>query len=195
MREPGTTRPVRYRSAWSIMWRGSSPTGTMSGASCSLIICWSMKRQRSWRITYGSSGQSFFPSWGAGLHRSANSLSRAAYASQRLGSAVFSAPRLWPTLTVFTVRQDLHCRWSSVARDESCDALMTIPGRRTSWVSFSAVSSRNWIMFWPVLRVACISGTVWTADAISPSASLPVGFTIARAARRRAASSWVSDMS
>lgn len=35
-------------------------------------------------------------------------------------------------------RQPLHCRWSEVAFDESVEAEITIPGRRTSFVKVSA---------------------------------------------------------
>lgn len=58
----------------------------------------------------------------------------ATHASHRRGSAAFSPPRVLGTLTVLTVRQPLHCRWSCVARDDSCEALMTMPGSRTSVV-------------------------------------------------------------
>ena len=163
--EPGTTLAVRYlrsserevgycdtthRSAWSIMCRGSSPTGTISGASWSLIVCWSTKRHRSWRIMYGSSGHSFGCPSDAGLmgmsglrlahpcDPEGQRVWNETHASHRRGSADFSPPRVFDTLTVLTDRQPLHWRCSSVARDESWLALITIPGRRTSVVSVFA---------------------------------------------------------
>lgn len=40
-------------------------------------------------------------------------------------------------------RQPLHCRWSDVARDDSVEAEMTMPGRRTSFVRVSAWGARQ----------------------------------------------------
>jgi hypothetical protein len=37
--EPGTTNPVKYLSACRTICLGSSPTGTISGASWSLMVC------------------------------------------------------------------------------------------------------------------------------------------------------------
>jgi hypothetical protein len=40
-------------------------------------------------------------------------------------------------------RQPLHWRWSEVARDESVEAEMTMPGSRTSFVRVSACEGRE----------------------------------------------------
>jgi len=41
------------------------------------------------------------------------------HASHRLGKTAFSPPSVFGTLTVFTDRHPLHCRCSSVAREDS----------------------------------------------------------------------------
>jgi hypothetical protein len=175
------------------MCLGSSPTGTMSGASCSLIDWASTNRHLSCTTTYGSSGHEFFPSWSRlsnplpNGHKYQDSQmtgtmsARTTYASHRRGKlrSVPTPPPGW--LSILVLRHPLHCRNKVVAREESCEALMTIPGSRTSFVRVLAcdvarqkpwpspagcvaekpsltVNSRNCNMFCPLLIVTCTSG-------------------------------------
>jgi len=95
------------------------------------------------------------------------------YASHRRGRAALSPPRVPGTLTFRTERQPLHCRCSSVAREDICEALMIMPGSRTSVVRVLAVRSRNCKRFIPLRTVTCIDGIDWAAWLVS--ASLTVG--------------------
>lgn len=59
---------------------------------------------------------------------------RFTYKSQRRGKPLASLPIPAACLIVFELRQPLHWMKSEDAREESWDALMTIPGSRTSFV-------------------------------------------------------------
>src|SRR5271169_6536626 len=115
---PGVTRLVKYLSALRRICRGSSPTGTMSGASCNLRVCWSMKVHFSWTIMYGSIGQGSRSSPCRGVR------------SQVLGRFIPVNP--CETLSCLVERQVLHRRKRCVALDERVDAPITIPGIRTN---------------------------------------------------------------
>lgn len=108
-----------YLSALSNMWRGSSPTGNMSGASWSLSVCISTKRHLSWTMTNGSSG-----------HLLPGVSSVMGLLSQVRGSVIPENPE--PTGINFTCLQLRHmiCTW--VALDICVDAPIIIPGIRTS---------------------------------------------------------------
>lgn len=80
--------------------------------------------------------------WRVSIRREAQT-----YASHRRGRGALSPPMVLDTLTIFTERQDLHCKCNSVALEDSCDALMTIPGRRTSVVRVFAFSQRLHMAF------------------------------------------------
>ena len=117
-----------YLSAVSLMCLGSSPTGTASGASCSLMTCSSTKLHFSWTITYGSSGHSFgSPGMVSPAHRRGR-----------------VKPEKPPeTVRCATCRQLLHMMFSCDARDVSTDAEMTMPGRRTSLLMYEAWKKRT----------------------------------------------------
>lgn len=135
---------------------------------------------------YGSSGQSFGWPSGAGLQVSAILRESAStHASQRLGNAARSPPNALATFTLLTDRHPLHCRCSSVARLEICEALMTIPGSRTRVVRVLAVRSRNWSRFIPDRRVTCIEGT-----GCSSLSGAVVGLSSDLASLVKAPSSW-----
>src|SRR3569833_1473431 len=116
-RDPGTTRFVRYRSAEMRTWRGSSPTGTWSGASWSLMTCWSTNLDFSWRTMYGSSGHLGVGSFGTRVRP--HCLGR---------DTPVKPPR---TGTPFSWAQFRHWITSSVALEDITDAQMTMPGTRT----------------------------------------------------------------
>lgn len=107
------------------------------------------------------------------------------HASHRLGSAARSPPSVLATLTLLTDRQPLHCRCSSVALLEICEALMTIPGKRTRVVRVLAVRSRNCKRFIPDRIVTCIDGT-----GCSSLSAAVVGLSRDLASRVNAPSSW-----
>lgn len=106
---------------------------------------------------------------------------RTTHASHRRGRlrSVPTPPPGW--FSILVLRHPLHCKNKVVAREESCEALMTIPGSRTSFVRVLAcdvarqklrpspagcepekpwltVNSRNCNMFCPLLIVTCTSG-------------------------------------
>ena len=128
---PGTTLPHSARSTDKSMCRGSSPTGTISGASCNLIVWASTNRHRSCKITKGST-----------LHFKLGSTLGASHCRGKT-----NPPNPDDTRMVFTARQSRHMRCRCVTRDDGTDVLMTIPGMRTSRDMFSACKSRIAIKF------------------------------------------------
>lgn len=144
-REPGTTRFARCRSALTKICRGSSPTGTSSGASCSFSTCWSMNCDFSWITKYGSSGH--FSSLGPFCLPHVR------------GSVTPVKPELTGRFSVCP--QFLHWMCKAVAFELSVLAPITIPGILTRCDTFVAVRPRmdvceteEWIRSW-------CSGSAW----------------------------------
>lgn len=132
----------------------------MSGASCSLSVCWSAKVDFEWMMRYGSIGHSFFEPLGPG-------------ASQKRGKPLSEPPPTPPIplagKIIFGERHARHCRCSLVARDERTEAEMTIPGIRTSLFMVLAVRSRNCSMLRPDRSVTWILGIASSAAALRSS--------------------------
>lgn len=138
-REPGTTRFARYRSALTKICRGSSPTGTSSGASCNFSTCWSMNCDFSCTTKYGSRGHlsSFGPFCLPHVR----------------GSVTPVKPELTARFSVCA--QFRHWMCSGVAFELSVLAPMTMPGILTRWDTLVAVRPRmevceteEWISSW-----------------------------------------------
>lgn len=115
-REPGTTRLVRYLSVDMSTCRGNSPTGTWSGASCNLMICWSTNCELSCTTTYGSMGHCGSP----GIF----------CLSHILGNDTPANPPC--TGRTFVWWQLRHWICKAVAFDDRTDAPITMPGTLTS---------------------------------------------------------------
>lgn len=147
-RIPGTTRFVSHRSAFRIVWRGKSPTGTLSGASCNLITCESTNRHLSWTITNGSIGQLFLPP-------------SALVLSQFLGKEIAENPP-WIGM-VLVVMHDRHIAVTWVALELSVEAPMTMPGIRTSLPMYSdCVEGKNYFFLLLFMWLLTFKSRIWT---------------------------------